>query len=336
MFTPKQEEVIDFTAEIYKPSEKPMNEDTQIQNATAADAWEQMIAAQEAEAGPSMPTPATLKLHGNLGQFNVIRRVEKESQFSKVIGDSLKVVILAVRYLAKWKYEEKAPVSVMTREFADFNDPVTLLTIDNLNRDNEASERVYRSYADFKADVVTTDKITQKVKSPFDLYVSLYVLVPAHREVLTDKEGKEVGEAFEVPSSVMRLRVKGDGRSNFFDAKLPRAVSSVVVEVGAEKKESPQKDKDGKALTYFAATFEVVGDVPTDKRSVVLSAMGDLKAWMGFYEAKRSGAAPAIAASVARPALPPATSSDEPPLEDMEPDYTRKDEEEIKIEDIPF
>jgi hypothetical protein len=216
----------------------------------------------------SRPNIKGLRLNGNTGDFSASSydAEKKETVYEEFAKEDKKFpgVILAVRYFAKWKFKENAPFTVLSREFADFrHDPITLLKIDNINKGNKPEEKVYDNYAAFKDAFVKVDDMDGSTKSPFDLWVSLYVFVAG---------------------DLIRYRFKGASRAAWFDfTKDVPDYPLHLVEFGvSEPIEMPAKEGEDPKV-YYAATFADLGGVPADHQNGVIEASSALHTWFGSF-----------------------------------------------------
>ena len=228
------------------------------------EAWAKYQAEQEAKSGNRRPTPPGLRLNGKTGVFSrsEYNADSKETEFKDLEEKSFDGVILAVRYLARWKWRENAVFSIGTKEFKDFkNERIELIKRENVAGAVPVS-KFYANYAEFKETVASVDKETGESKSPFDLLVSLYVLVN--------------GE-------IIRFRGKGETRSAWFTyTQSVKSPKTVVTAIGASDLIT---ERDGKAVPvpYYHATFTSKGDVPAELRGQVIEAANDLDTWFASF-----------------------------------------------------
>lgn len=268
------------------------------------EAWAAFQAKAEASAArSSRPTPDGIRLNGNTGVFSRSKynSETKETEFTDFEGSTFKGVVLAVRYFAKWKYKEHAKFDIRTREFSDFKTERIELVKRETVTGATPSSKFYDSYADFKDAVSIQDPESGDVKAPYDLWISVYALVAG---------------------DVIRLRAKGDSRGAWFDyQKTVKALPLVVTEFGVSDPIEMPARKGEEAKVYYHVTFKSLGDVPAEDRAAVMAAVSDMDFWFASF--KQSQATPvASPAQEAVPALAAGRSDTE--------------EDEIKIEDIPF
>lgn len=276
--------------------EETAKEDTIKDVATIDEQWAAFEKAQEdAKATSSRPTIDGLRLNGNTGIFSRSHfdLGTKEVTYTDLAEKTIRAVVLDVKFLAKWKYKKDAQYTVVTREFADFRkDPIELIKRENA-AGAESTSTFFDNYGAFKEAKMMTDSETGEVRSPFDLWVSLYLLVD--------------GE-------VLRLRFKGDSRSKWFDySNTVRVTTSVVTEIGvSDPIEMPARDGE-EAKVYYHLTFKNAGAVPPEERGQVMTAWGDLKMWMESFKKGHATDSAKVAAEEVK-ALPGSKNDEEPPF----------------------
>lgn len=281
-------------------------------------AWKAYLASQATLSPAKQPTPCGIKFHGDTGKYSLsyYDSQAKETKF-KDMENSWSGVILAVRWLAKWKYAPESKHNIRTREFESFRDePITLLKSErgNRERDAEVVETRYSDYNAFKTALAMQVPMTDTIKYPYDLVGSIYVYSP-------DLENPQHGKVF-------RYRFSGTTRSAFFDY-LKEGVSEFMTTFGVSGPFTmASKDAEGKDKTYFTGTFSR-SEVPVAMRLDVIRAAREIKTWLDAApgQKKRGG-------SFQDPTAPQELSGGIPvpslmPIEAPE-------EEEIKVEDIPF
>lgn len=261
--------------------------------------WDRFREEQENRAmKSSRPTPDGVKLNGNTGKFSRSKwnKDAKKTEFFDM--EPFEGVVLAVRFFVKWKFNSNAKYDIRSKEFSEFRDePIELLKIDLTNRGNEPTTKTYADYADMKAQNALPDPMTGAVKSPFDLFVSLYVLT-----------GGEV----------VRYRFKGDTRSAWFDFQgLYRTLPVIVTKFGVSEPKAMPARPGEEAKVYYSGTFEYSRDVDGTLCDEVMRAMKDMETWFAFWK-KESPAAPVKLEAGYVAALP------------------APEDDEIRVEDIPF
>lgn len=264
---------------------------------TAEDlAWQKYVQAQQELTPTRAPRPCGIKFHGDTGKYSLSYYDPKikETAFQDIPSPWTGVVI-AVRYLVRWKYDEKSRYDIVSREFMSFrHEPITVMKIDRETRDGEFQETRYADYADLKAKLAMPIPMTEEVRYPFDLVASVYVFSPD----LTNPQG----------ARVFRYRFAGTTRNAFFDY-MRAGVSDCLTTFGAsEPQDMPTKAQDGKKKIYYTGTF-VRGEIPKTMRMDIIKAHEELSLWLNEGPKRRS--MPEIAVQESRAAELPA-----PPVED--------------------
>jgi hypothetical protein len=235
------------------------------------EAWLAFQKEQEAlTARSSRPSIDGLRLNGNTGTISRSHYDPdaKETTFADLEYKEFDAVVLSVKYLAKWKWREDAQYNIATREFSDFKTE----RIEMIKRETvagaEAVSKYFDNYGAFKESVSMTDPETGEVKSPFDFWVSIYMLVD--------------GE-------VLRLRFKGDSRTKWFDyAKTVRVLPTVVTKVGVSAPVEMPARKGELPKTYYHLTFTNGGAVPTEIQGNVIEHSKALKVWMDSFKTTKA------------------------------------------------
>lgn len=245
---------------------------------TSFDEFKRFMAGKEPLNSSNILLPKYVRLDGNNGgfitkKFNEAQKVMESFPF--LDGKDFIGTILAVRYFAKWKYDKDATITFRTREFQGWDEPIELLKIDTKENKTETA-KTYGNYREFKEDHNLIDKLTNKSKSPFDLFISLYIYVPALKEVIN-------------------YRFKGDSRSSFFDFTkvwdegfTVEHFVEVAIRFGYIKKTNAA-DKE-----YYAATFKTESLVPTAEQNDIMQASVGLMAWMKSFGKDNEEAMPVV------------------------------------------
>ena len=259
----------------------------------------------------SAASPKKLRLNGKTGKYEMSRKDGNEW-----VNDEHKTpwqgVVLAHRYLCQWKFDPTSSVRVFTKEFSDFDNPITLLKVEG----DMKKELHYPDYATFKDTFVKADPATGKSKSPFDFMLSLYVL-----DLSLDE--------------VVQFRFKGQSRSNWFDFILPQEYGhrlKCIMDFGVDEYDSPMKNKDGEIEKYYAATFKPCGPVEGELAEKVMRSHKGLVEWLQGWERKNMELSAPEAKKIEAPAEVVHYEKE------VEPPSPKPYEQsgQINIEDIPF
>lgn len=291
-------------------------------------AWQTYVGSRRELAPARAPRPCGIRFHGDTGKYSLsyFDAQARETAFVNDIGLP-HGVILAVRWLCKWKFDPNGHYDILTREFEAFkSEPIELLKIDrNAARDAEFQTTRYEDYQAFKLAMGMKDPITGDVKYPFDLTASIYLFAPQ----LENPQG----------AKVFRYRFAGSTRSAFFDY-LKGGVAEYVTVLGvSDPQEMATKDeKTGEAKTFYTGTFTRM-EVPPEMRRGVMDAYKEIRQWLDEGPKKKDGgheARPAIAAAPApaqlsKPAFIPPEAED---VDDGETESTAAQFSPVEV--IPF
>lgn len=266
----------------------------------------------------NFPKPPIVKLSGDDGTFSIRDWNEntKENEikpFGLIPHNMFTGVILMAKYYAEWKYKKDAKAKFRTREFSYFRDePIKLLKID-YESDNKRAQEIatYQDYLAFKDAKLLKDPTTGDITSPFDLWVSLYVLT---------EDGK-----------IVNFRCRGTSRSEWFDydklykkelgAKTTVQVKTSFTSVMKKKPVSAKKEKDDDKDEYFALSLKPIGLNTREEILKTAVVVRELISWMNAWDKHNTN----------DDAEQPAPTSDLPII-----DATPRADDEIRLEDIPF
>jgi len=234
------------------------------------------------QGGNETPRPTYIRLDGKSGMWHTSSFNQTEKKQEKKPwkgGGAWDASILLVRWFAKEKYKEgyQGPTR-RTREFADWNDEIKLLSINWDDKENKSSEiAIYPSYHDFK-DAIDAEfaqavnvAILEKKQIPnqkdfqFDLWASAYCL-----DLETNR--------------IVNVKLKGVSRKGVFDylRNWKKAfdgvdsISQIATRFDIVEFTEPQK--------YYAAKFVPERVLDEGEQERVRQAILELLAWQKSFE----------------------------------------------------
>lgn len=226
-------------------------------------------------------SPSIIRLQGSKGEwlerrYNEVEKKSEEIPFKDFSDGTFLATPLITTYFAKWKFDENNKSVVhRTREFLRFdNEEIELLKITYGDKTDTQIVDHFDSYHSFKEHFVTKDKLTEKISSPFDLWVAIYAY---HWEM----------------KRIIKITLKGSSRSAWFDfpnkAKKEQGVKSITqlnVQFGYFKDQMA----DGKE--FFTAQMTVKNINNQESMQTIMQAGIDLNTWMKSW--KRENEEPTV------------------------------------------
>ena len=307
------------------------------------------MASLEHQGGPRLSL-AQVDLAGKEGKwyensFDEATKQYKDTLFQDYTDASFTISPLLMTYFCKWKYELNAQQSFETTEFIKTEgNPLELYRVifgTETARGKRELIQAYPDYQAFKAEHATLDKLTGKLKAPYDFYTVIYGF-------------------HHLSGRVIRMEMKGASRGAWFDFQPHiksnpevKAMCQARIRVGVEREVAKTGD------TYYRASFgfESLNDVAA--MEVIMQATNDLLAYLA-YKRQKNPMQPSVAPQVEPqiPIAPPQVSepvvhiqapvppqAPSPASVIHQPSNTnqmlnslprRENEPEIRLEDIPF
>lgn len=292
------------------------------------------MASLEHQAGPRLSI-TRVDLAGKEGKwyentFDEASKEYKNNLFQDYTDASFVISPLLMTYMCKWKYEPNAAQSYETSEFIKTDgNPLELYRVTYGTSSAKGKRELINTYPDyqaFKADHALVDKLSGKLKAPYDFYVVLYAFHHASGRVI-------------------KIEMKGSSRGAWFDFQPHiknhpdvKAMCQARLKVGVEK----EATNTGETYYRAAFAFESINDMAA--MEVIMQATNDLLAYLA-YKRQKNPAQPNVAPQtqaprvIEQPVQAPATEVHKPAsINDMTATLPPRsaNEPEIRLEDIPF
>lgn len=298
-------------------------------------------AAEQRTMGPSFPMPR-VRHNGEKGSW-MVREVgpddklePEEKEFPDISADGKwGGVILRVAFFAQSKYKPDVPFRKMTREFTDFkNERIELLKQTFGEKGRTETLRSFANYDDFKAQTIPKDEEGNLLASPYELRVALYVWNFKRKQVIRFAVGGSGRtEWFEYgrnkPSGEANI-LSIPWRMTFPDAKLLQEIKTIV---------STHSTKTDKGLEYHRVSFRAGGRCTDEEIKEVFEMQARVNAWdKGWKEFHAKNKAEEVAETDTIAAVEEhfGIESEPMPVAAAHVPMQRDEEQEIRIEDIPF
>ena len=279
---------------------------------------------------------------------------DKGETHNGMVGGQWDGVVVRVAYMSQSKYKPDAVFQKFTREFTNWKtEPIEVMKRVFGPAGRTESVKTFANYQEFKAASMLKDEEGNEAGSAYDLKVVLYVWHPIRKQIVKlvvggtarsewfayDKFYEQEEEG--IVSSPWRVTVPG-----------ARHLQEVVTTFCMSEDETP------KGLKYFRLSFAAQRFTSDDEMTEVLDVSRKVKnwveAWAKVTEEKKAETAPAAVASledinrmapqahaVGASASVPAGVDPHAPMPMAAamgpmPRRPEPDDQEIRIEDIPF